>query len=78
MRITRKIAERMYLYEADNHIGAKRHNAETLDEFMQRKGIPFGSSLKHVNEQLAKNGLIPYTPQEIRAFGMGDAEALTR
>ena len=60
MRITRKIAERMELFEADNHIGAKRHPSETLAEFMQRKGIPFGTSLKQVNEALEQDGLLPY------------------
>ncbi len=60
MRITRKLAETLLLSEAKNHIGGKRHTSETLAEFMQRKGIPFGTSLKQVNEALEQDGLLPY------------------
>ena len=65
MRITRKIAERVELIDNGTDFGGKSYDDETLAEFMAVAGVPFGSSLKKVNEALANCGLHQYTTGEI-------------
>ena len=68
MRITKKIAEQVELFDDDTEFGGKSHADEMLDEFMEEVELPFGSSLKKVNEALKHCGLETYTADEIRTL----------
>ena len=67
MKITKKIASRIALYDDDTPTGGKAHSDEHLDEFMESTmgELPFGSSLKKVNEALVECGIMPVTAQQI-------------
>ena len=66
MRITKKIAEHIELFDDDTEFGGKSYADEMLDNFMGEAGVPFGSSLKTVNKALKECGLETYTCQQIR------------
>lgn len=67
MKITKKIASRIALYDDATPTGGKAHSDEHLDEFMESVmgELPFGSSLKKVNEALVECGIMPVTEQQV-------------
>ena len=67
MKITKKIASRIALYDDATPTGGKAHSDEHLDEFMESVmgELPYGSSLKKVNEALVECGIMPITEQQI-------------
>lgn len=67
MKITKKIASRIALYDDATPTGGKSHSNEHLDEFMESVmgELPYGSSLKKVNEALVECGIMPITEQQI-------------
>jgi hypothetical protein len=67
MKITKKIASRISLYDDATPTGGKSHNDEHLDEFMESTMglLPFGSSLTKVNEALKECGIMPVTEEEV-------------
>lgn len=67
MKITKKIASRIALYDDATPTGGKAHSDEHLDEFMESvmSELPYGSSLKKVNEALVECGIMPITEQQI-------------
>lgn len=54
MKITKKIAERITLWDDATETGGISYIGETLDNFMAEAGVPFCSSLKRVNEALVE------------------------
>lgn len=64
MKITKKIAERITLRDDANETGGISYIGETLDNFMAEAGVPFGSSLKRVNEALVECGIEPLCKEE--------------
>lgn len=64
MKITKKIAERITLRDDATETGGISYIGETLDNFMAEAGVPFGSSLKRVNEALVECGISRITEQE--------------
>lgn len=67
MRITKKIAERLELVDDATEYGGKSYSDEKLDNFMAECQIPFGSSLRVVNDALAGNGLLPFSRDDVNA-----------
>ena len=67
MKITKKIASRIALYDDATPTGGKAHSDEHLDEFMESVmgELPYGSSLKKVNEALVECGIMPVTEQQV-------------
>jgi hypothetical protein len=67
MKITKKIASRIALFDDDTPTGGKSHSDEHLDEFMESVmgELPYGSSLTKVNEALVECGIMPITEQQI-------------
>lgn len=67
MKITKKIASRLELRDDATPTGGKSHSDEHLDEFMESVmgELPFGSSLKKVNEALVECGIMPFTEEEV-------------
>ena len=67
MKITKKIASRLELRDDATPTGGKAHSDEHLDEFMESVmgELPFGSSLKKVNEALVECGIMPFTEEEV-------------
>ena len=67
MKITKKIASRLELRDDATPTGGKAHSDEHLDEFMESVmgELPYGSSLKKVNEALVECGIMPITEQQI-------------
>ena len=72
MRITKKIAERLELRDDATPYGGKAHSDEHLDEFMESVmgALPYGSSLKKVNEGLVECGLEPFTEEEVKEVAL--------
>lgn len=68
MRITKKIAKLIDLYDDATEFGGKSHANEMLDEFMEETMLPYGSSLARVNDALVECGLMPYASEEIKAL----------
>lgn len=67
MRITKKIAERLELRDDATEHGGKSYCDECLDNFMAECEIPYGSSLKTVNNALVECGIEPFTKEEVNA-----------
>lgn len=67
MKITKKIAERIALHDDATPYGGKAHSDEHLDEFMESVmgELPYGSSLKKVNEALVECGIMPISKEDI-------------
>ena len=65
MRITRKIAEKIYLRDDETETGGISHSRETLAEFMGSVGLSFGSSRVKINKALKECGIEPVTTQEV-------------
>lgn len=65
MRITKKIAERIYLRDDATETGGISHINETLAEFMAEVGMRFGTSRVKINEGLVECGIEPITIQEV-------------
>ena len=65
MKITKKIASRLELRDDATPTGGKSHSDEHLDEFMGSVSIPYGTSLKKVNEALKECGIEPFTEDEV-------------
>ena len=67
MKITKKIASRIALYDDATPYGGKSHSDEHLDEFMESVmgELPYGSSLKKVNDALVQCGIMPITEKQI-------------
>ena len=65
MKITKKIAERITLRDDATETGGISYIGETLDNFMAEAGVPFGSSLKRVNEALVECGIEPLCKEEV-------------
>lgn len=65
MKITKKIASRLELRDDETPTGGKAFCDEHLDEFMEEVMLPYGSSLKKVNEALKECGIMPITEQQI-------------
>ena len=70
MRITKKIAQNVPLFDDDTEFGGKSHADEMLDEFMEEVGLPFESSLARVNEKLKECGLLFYTVEQIKQYAL--------
>lgn len=72
MRITKKIAERLELRDDATPYGGKAHSDEHLDEFMESVmgELPFGSSLKKVNEALVECGIEPFTEEKVKEVAL--------
>lgn len=68
MRITKKIAKLIDLYDDATEFSGKSHANEMLDEFMGETMLPYGSSLTRVNDALVECGLMPYAEEEIKAL----------
>jgi len=68
MRITKKIAQLIDLYDDNTEFGGKSHANEMLDEFMGDCELPYGTSLTRVNDALIECGLMPYASEEIKAL----------
>ena len=67
MKITKKIASRIALYDDATPTGGKAHSDEHLDEFMESVmgELPYGSSLEKVNKALVECGIMPVTEQQV-------------
>ena len=67
MKITKKIASRIALYDDATPTGGKSHSDEHLDEFMESVmgELPYGSSLEKVNKALVECGIMPVTEQQV-------------
>ena len=67
MKITKKIASRIALYDDATPTGGKAHSDEHLDEFMESEMglLPYGSSLTKVNKALVECGIMPITEQQV-------------
>lgn len=67
MKITKKIASRLELRDDATPTGGKAYSDERLDEFMESTcgELPYGSSLKKVNEALEECGIEPFTEEEV-------------
>lgn len=67
MKITKKIARNLALRDDATPTGGKSHSDEHLDEFMESVmgELPYGSSLKKVNEALVECGIMPVTEQQV-------------
>lgn len=67
MKITKKIASRLELRDDATPTGGKAYSDERLDEFMESLmgALPYGSSLKKVNEALTECGIEPFTEEEV-------------
>lgn len=59
MKITKCIASKITLYDDETPYGGKSYADEKLDNFMEECGIPFGTSLKKVNQSLVECGIKP-------------------
>lgn len=68
MRITKKIAQNVPLFDDNTEFGGKTHADEMLDEFMEDVGLPFETSLERVNKGLKECGLLPYTVEQIKQY----------
>lgn len=65
MKITKKLARHIELFDDETPTGGKAFCDEMLDEFMESVGIPFGTSLKKVNEGLVECGIEPVTKEQV-------------
>lgn len=65
MKITCKIAKRITLRDDATETGGISYIGETLDNFMAEAEVPFGSSLKRVNEALVECGIEPLCKEEV-------------
>ena len=65
MKITKKIASRIALYDDATPTGGKAFCDECLDDFMASVSMPYGTSLTKVNEALVECGIMPVTEQQI-------------
>lgn len=65
MKITKKIASRLELHDDVNSTGGKAFCDECLNDFMESVEIPYGTSLKKVNEALKECGMEPFTEEEV-------------
>ena len=65
MKITKKIAMNIALYDDATPTGGKAHCDEHLDEFMEEVQLPYGSALSTVNKGLIECGIEPVTEQQV-------------
>lgn len=65
MKITKKIASRLELRDDATPTGGKAFCDECLNDFMESVSIPYGTSLKKVNEALKECGMEPFTEEEV-------------
>lgn len=70
MRITKKIAQNVPLFDDDTEFGGKSHADEMLDEFMEEVGLNFSTTLEAVNNSLVVCGLLPYTVEQIKQYAL--------
>lgn len=70
MRITKKTAQNVPLFDDNTEFGGKSHADEMLDEFMEEVGLKFGTTLEAVNNSLVFCGLLPYTVEQINQYAL--------
>ena len=59
MKVTKRMARRIFLFDDETEYGGTAHINETLDEFMASAGIPYGTDVETINSALKECGIQP-------------------
>lgn len=59
MKVTKRMARRIFLFDDETENGGTSHINETLDEFMESVGIHYGTDVETINSALKECGIQP-------------------